>query len=328
MRFLFFGIGSIGKRHIGNIAELEPDAEFFAFRKRNLPLGEFGEKYRIKIFKDLKKVFHQKYDAAFITNPTSMHMPFALLAAKNNCNLFIEKPVSHNMVGIERLKKTVENKKLITFVAYNMRFHPGIRKMKETIKKLGKLYFARLQVGEYLPDWHPYEDYSQGYSARKDLGGGALLTMIHEIDYLLWLKGNPNRVYSMMAKVSNLKIGVEDNVEVVLGYEDGFIAEINMNYLLRKYSRTCQIVGENAMLEWDYYKNSLKFFENKEERTIWENKSFKRNDMFLEEMKHFLDCIRKNKETDIDLNEGLKSLKVVMAAKKANEYAKVMKCKM
>ena len=328
MKFLFFGIGSIAKRHIENIAKLEPSAEFFAYRERSLSLGEFGKKYRIEIFNKLDDVFSQKYDAAFITNPSSLHMPFVLLAAENNCNLFIEKPVSNNLDDIDKLTEIVRSKNLITFVAYNMRFHPAIKKIKETLNKLGKLYFARLQVGEYLPDWHPNEHYSEGYSARKELGGGAILTMIHEIDYLLWLKHNPNRVYSMMTKVSNLKIDVEDNVELILGYEDGFIAEINLNYLMRKHSRICQIVGENGMLEWDYYKNSLNFHNNKEEKIIWQNKSFKRNDMFLEEMKHFLACIKENKKTDIDLNEGLKSLRIVMAAKESNQYDKVITCKM
>lgn len=326
MKILIIGLGSIGKRHVRNLAKLYPDSQFFAYRERNLPLDEFGEKYNINIFLNLDEALSHEYDAVFITNPTSKHIPIALRAADRGNNLFIEKPVSHNMEGINKLRKIIRDKNLITFIGFNMRFHPGIKEMKNLLinKKLDKLYFARLQVGEYLPDWHPNEDYRYGYSARKELGGGVLLTFIHEIDNLIWLKSNPDKVCSVMSRVSNLEINVEDNVEVLLWYKDGFIAEINLNYLQKNYSRNSQIIGERGSLEWDYYKNVLTFYDNekKEKEIIWRDSNFKRNLMYIEEVKHFIDCIRENKKPMIDLDEGIKSLKIVIAAKKSYKIGK------
>ena len=329
MKFLIIGLGSIGKRHITNILKVEPNSQFSAFRQRNLLSDDFAKKYNITVYKDLKEAFDNKYDAVFITNPTSEHIPFALKAAKNDLNLFIEKPISSSFEGINDLRNMVKKKKLITFVGYNMRFHPAIKKIKDSVAHgvLGKLYFARLQVGEYLPDFHPGEDYTRGYSARKSLGGGALLTLIHELDYLLWFKGKPRNLAAMMSKVSNLKIDVEDNAELLLAYEDGFIAEININYLLKDHRRNCLIAGEKGLLDFDYYKNELTFFDNeKRKKTIlWKDDSFQRNDMYLEEIKHFIGCLKKNRNTDIDLEEGLKSLKVALKAKESHEKNKFLK---
>lgn len=329
MRFLIVGLGSIGKRHIQNLETVCRGSEFFAYRERNLPLGEFSEKYNITVFQNLNKALSQEYDAVFITTPTSRHIPIALRAASKGNNLFIEKPVSHNMRGIDKLQEIVKKKDLITFVGFNLRFHPAIKKMKQflTEKRLGKPYFARLQVGEYLPSWHPYEDYRKGYSARSKFGGGALLTLSHEIDYLLWLKDNPQLICSIMSKVSNLEIDVEDNAEVLLKYGDGFIAEVNINYLQRNYSRNCQIVGEKGSLEWDYYNNILTFYDNntRKKKIIWNDMAFERNQMYLEEIRHFVDCIRRNKKPLIDLEEGLKSLKVVLSAKKSNKSGRFIK---
>ncbi len=329
MKFLIVGLGSIGKRHVRNLGEVCPGSEIFAYREGNLPLGEFEDKYKITTFQNLNKALSQGYDAVFITNPTSRHIYIALRAASKGNNIFIEKPVSHNMRGIDKLQEIVKKNDLITFVGFNMRFHPAIKKMKQflTEKRMGKPYFARLQVGEYLPGWHPYEDYSSGYSACKELGGGALLTLSHEVDYLLWLKNNPQFVCSMSSRVSNLKINVEDNVEMLLKYKDGFIAEININYLQRDHSRNCQIIGEKGALEWDYYKNILTFYDNEtgKKNIIWNDMTFERNNMYREEVKHFIDCIIGNKKPLIDLREGLKSLKVILSAKKSDKEYRFFK---
>ncbi|MBU0535636.1 MAG: Gfo/Idh/MocA family oxidoreductase [Nanoarchaeota archaeon] len=321
MRFLIIGLGSIGIRHAKNLAKIVPDSEIYSLRQRNLPLkGLDGVK--IKTFTDAEKAFSHGYDAVFITNPTSMHMEYCLKAAEKGFNLFIEKPMTHKINGIEKLRQVVKKKKLVAFVGYNMRFHPGIKKMKEMIEsgKLGKLYMARAQVGEYLPDWHPEEDYSKGYSARKEMGGGPLLSLIHEIDYMIWMKGIPSKVCAMMGKVSNLKVSTEDNVEILMRYDDGFIAEINMNIIMQDHKRTCQIVGEKGEIELDYHSKKLWFFENlsKKKKLFWDGSSWDRNDMYVEEMKSFIEALKKGK-SPIDLDEGLKSLNIAFAVQESGE---------
>ena len=303
MRFLIVGLGSIGKRHQENLGKVCPSSE--------ISVHHHDE--------DIDKALSQGYDAVFITNPTSEHIPIALKAAEKGSNLFIEKPVSHNLDGADELLRIVKEKNLIAAVGFNMRFHPAIEEMKKFLPGLGRLYFARLQYGEYLPDWHPDEDYREGYSAKTELGGGALLTLSHQLDYLLWLKGEmPSQSFSMSSRVSNLEIDAEDNVELLLSYNDGFIAEFNMNYLQKQHTRTCQIVGEKGALEWDYYGNTLTSYDNetKEKNIIWNDPAFERNDMYLKEVKHFVDCIKGDKKPLINLEEGLKSLRVILSAKR------------
>lgn len=95
----------------------------------------------------------------------------------------------------------------------NLRFHDCIKKMKSLLEKetIGKIISVKVECGAYLPDWHPYEDYSKGYAARDDLGGGVVLTCIHELDYLYWFFGEIKEVFSITGKFSNLKYLLLEN---------------------------------------------------------------------------------------------------------------------
>lgn len=328
MKYLIIGLGSIGRRHIENLGKFDKEAEFFAFRQRNLSLADFIKKNKIKVFTDETKAFSDRYDAVFITNPTSMHMKFAILAAEKGNNLFIEKPVSNDRKGISELKRLVEKKQLITMTGYNLRFNPGLAKIKDNMKRLGRIYFARAQIGEYLPDWHPGEDYSKGYSARKEMGGGALLTLSHEVDYMLWLLGVPSSVFARLKKVSDMDIDVEDNVELILDYENKVIAEININYLQQQHTRTLQIVGENGELYWDYYANNAYFFDNKtKKKEILFKIDFERNIMYEEEMKHFIECLKQKKKPLVDIDGGINALEVCLCAKLSDNQNQAIKIK-
>ena len=94
---------------------------------------------------------------------------------------------------IESSHQLFIQKNVITMMGFQMRFNPLIKFLEKTIKKkspIGKLITAHIHHCENIKDFHPYEDYRVSYAAKKKLGGGVILSQIHEVDYFLHLFQN------------------------------------------------------------------------------------------------------------------------------------------
>ncbi|MCG6538313.1 MAG: Gfo/Idh/MocA family oxidoreductase, partial [Syntrophales bacterium LBB04] len=183
-KFLVIGCGSIGKRHIGNLISLN-EGNIMAFDSIPDRRQEVKARFNIEVLDNLADAWASHPEVAFITAPTSMHAPLAIMAAEHGCHLFIEKPLSHSLEGLDDLLDVVKKKGVVTLVGCNMRFHPGLKKINSMIEdgSIGKIIAMRVEFGQYLPDWHPLEDYRYGYSARAELGGGIILDAIHDLEH-------------------------------------------------------------------------------------------------------------------------------------------------
>lgn len=277
MKHLIIGYGSIGKRHSDNLISLGEEIVRF-------------DRSKDKIEDKLEEV-----DSVFITCPTAFHMDFALKAAKANKHIFIEKPVSHNLENVKKLYSLCQSNDKICFIGYNFRFHKDLIEIKNKLKSLGKVEFVKVEVGEYLPGWHPDEDYRQGYAARSDMGGGVVLTLSHEIDYIRWLFGSVTSGKAFIGKVSNLDIDVEDTASIILKSDAGTLIELHMDYIQKPAVRTMKIKTESEIINWDYY----------------ENKSFDRNQMFIDEASHYLDCCHKKAQPIVTKKEVLDVMNII-----------------
>ncbi len=205
MKVLVVGLGGIGQRHVRNLRALLGDrVEFLAYRVRRLlhvvtPALEADEshnierEYGIRVFDTLDSALAAGPQAAFICNPSSMHVRAALACVRAGCDVFLEKPVSNSLDGVCELMEAASSLQRIVAVGYQLRFHPCFQALQEIVRGglLGQLLAVRAQVGEYLPAWHPYEDYRRMYASRAELGGGVILSQIHEFDYLYALFGEP-----------------------------------------------------------------------------------------------------------------------------------------
>ena len=326
MKFLIIGCGSIGQRHLKNLKD-NTTIEVITYRtsKKNVKKIE----HDTKTYDNLKEALDQKPDAVLITNPTSMHVPTALEAAKNGCHLFIEKPLSNNLDGIDELLDLVRKKKLVTLVGCNLRFHPGLRMIKKLLdeNRIGKVVSARVQMGQYLPDWHPWEDYRTMYSAHQSLGGGIILDAIHELDYVRWLLGEVTHVVSFSEKLSNLDIDTEDVAEILLRFKRGAIAEVHLDYIRRDASRSCEIIGDNGSILWDINESSVKLYDanKKEWKQFKTPKEYNMNQTYINELLHFINCIEGKEKPLIDITEGIDALKIALAAKKSAKTGKIIK---
>jgi len=321
MKILIAGLGSIGRRHIQNLLKLGVN-DIIIYRHS----GIHDQEFNFPIFDNLNNALKEKPDAVFITNPTALHIPVAIEAAKYGAHLFIEKPISHNLDNIDELLNIIKEKNIITFVAYQYRFHPALQKIKEFIDKgmLGKIIFGRVEVGQYLPDWHPEEDYRKAYSAKEDMGGGAILTLIHEIDYLTWILGEPESVSAVAGHFSNLELDVEDLAEISIKYKGNILGQCHIDYIQKAPTRWLKIIGDKGEIYWDYFENKVKFFNGKVWSIIYEQDNFDKNEMFLSEVKYFLECLDGKQKTIVNIESDLTVFKLALASKKSAKENKTI----
>ena len=321
-KILVVGYGSIGKRHVENLLSIS-NLEIIVCTKRN-DINKL--KKHTKVYHTINQSLKEKPDIGIIANETSLHIPTAIKLAKEGLDLFLEKPLSNSLKDVEKLHAIVKKKKLITQMGCNLRFHPCIKKIKSMIEqqKIGKIISAQVQNCSYLPDYHPWEDYRKGYAARKDLGGGIILTQIHEIDYMYWFFQDVENVISMSGKLSDLDIKVEDYVSSLLKFRNKIIGELHMDYFQRPDFRSCKIRGTKGEIYWNSDNNCVNIYNMNKKRweTELEVKNYERNFSYIEQLKHFLKCIKHRKETINDLEQGITTLKIALAIKKASKLMK------
>ncbi|MFW9905685.1 MAG: Gfo/Idh/MocA family protein [Candidatus Thorarchaeota archaeon] len=318
MKILMIGLGSIGKRHTTNLKKLGYH-DLIAYRSRPEKM-EFCLKNDITEYFTFEEAINENPQVVFLTNPTSMHVPMALkVLERTAAHLFIEKPISNSLEGLDKFNELVQEKAITTMVGYNMRFHPLLRKIRDILLNggLGEVVGYRSMYGEYLPNWHPWEDYRKGYSAREELGGGSLLTLSHDIDTAIWLFGHVKEAHGHLSEKRVLSTNTDECSIINLKHENGIIGSIFLDYIQDPPKRTLEIIAEKGKIFWDYYSNSLTVFDRikKQEKVFHTPKNYVRNDMFVEEVNHFLKCV-KNRETPfITLNDGKMVLDVVLKVK-------------
>ena len=291
MKFLVDGFGSIGQRHVNNLIKLGHRNIIIISKKK-----EIHKKFpKLKFFKKLSEGLKLKPNIALICNPTSFHDKSIIACAKASCHLFVEKPVSSNNKNEKKINNLIKKKKLTNMVGYMMRFHPAINKIEQLLKKniIGKIFNIQSMWGEYLPNWHPKENYKKSYASQKKLGGGVSLTLSHDLDLLKKLFGIPQKIYKLDSNDSNLKLKVDTYSNFLVEFKKNIFASIHLNYLMQKPQRYIRIIGENGEINFNYYKNIISLIKNKSQKT-YEFKNFERNELFLKEINYFIKCIKNN----------------------------------
>lgn len=297
------GAGSIGERHIGILKKMGYK-NIHVFRQRNLPLRNITED-TVHIFTDWNEIKTIRPLAAFICTPTSKHLAQAIDCAGMGIHLLVEKPLAENISGLKELKKVVVENKVYLQVAYMLRFHPLMQKMKEYVASniYGNLLNFQTYWGEYLPDWHPWENYRKSYAARRELGGGAALTLSHDIDLVMWLTNNEIRQYNTIKNYrSLLEVNVESAVDINFQFENGITGHSHLNFFEKSPKRNYRFIFENTSVEIDYFKNGMNIFNAGEHQTI-RVENFDRNQMFDDQSNFFL-----SKIDDFNLSESMKQI--------------------
>lgn len=317
MKILILGCGSIGSRHARNARHLGVrklvlvDPNIGRARSLGDELGTnlFYRDYKIAVREN------PDLDAAVICTPSSLHIQHAIFFAKNNISLLIEKPLSNNLKNTSALLKLAKKNKIIVMMGHSFMFDIRFTKLKSILDKktIGRIYFASYLNGQYLPEWHPRENYKKEYSARKHLGGGVILTMTSHSFYLLeWLFGSISDIRgSFIGRIGSLKIDVDDSVFLLLRTKDGAVIQSQNNFITPIHQHRLVIDGSKGMIELDFLKQKITIILKGEKSQILPVK-IDCNDRFIREMKYFLKALKTKKiQKDLNLDSGIRFLKVV-----------------
>ncbi|MBI5227910.1 Gfo/Idh/MocA family oxidoreductase [Candidatus Micrarchaeota archaeon] len=324
MKILVVGCGSIGRRHITNLISLgyetigvETNPEYRKWVEENLKIKTYPQ------FSDA--ITLEKASACWVCTPPNSHIQIAKEAIGAGLHTFIEKPVSSSLEGINGLIAMAKKKKLVLAVGYNLRFSKGVVKVKELVESgiIGRVLHARVSVGQYLPDWRPWQDYRKSYTASKSLGGGIILDASHEIDYIRWIMGEAKGVTCIARKVSSLEVETEDSADIICEFKSGAVANIHLDFIRRDPKRDCEIVGEKGTIELVFgQKVSLYTAESKQKQEF--DVTDDHNNTYIRETEDFFRAVKEKKGPLVSAEEGMESLNLAIAAKQASEKGKTI----
>ncbi len=319
-RIVIVGLGSIGQRHLRLARELLPDAEVRVLHhKKPNHLQEISNQYFFKIIDAL----NFKPQLVVIANPSPFHVPVAQAFAEIGAHLLIEKPLSDSTNNIELLLETCRQQDCLLLTGYNLRFLSSLQHYRQLLKTeiIGNILSIRCEIGQYLPSWRPNSDYRESVSAKRELGGGALLELSHELDYLRWLFGEVDWVQATLCKQSNMDIDVEDTAHLILGFisnanKQQIIATVNLDFIRHDTTRSCTAIGENGSLRWNALTGEILLYKPGGDK--WHQiakHQHQRDDSYIAEWKHIIECIDQNQQPLVTGNDGLKVLEIIEAAR-------------
>jgi predicted dehydrogenase len=317
MRFIVLGSGSIGQRHVRNLRALGHEPVVFDTDAERL--AQVGATLDVETLPTLAAGAERKADGILVCTPPASHVPVTREALDWGGHFFIEKPLAPSCRDVGRLLEEAEARGRRILVGCNLRFFRPLQRVKALVEegRIGRVLSVRAQNGFYLPSYKPGTDYRQTYRAHEKQGGGILLDAIHEFDYLRWLFGEVREVLGTIGRLSDLQTDVEDFAEVTLRFASGVIAQLHLDYLQRSYRRNCEVIGERGVIVWDYIDRRVTLFTDEADRWqgFGEPIDVNHNEMFVEEMAHFVRCLEGREAPVVDGRDALQTLRVVEAAK-------------
>lgn len=321
-RLLIIGLGSIGQRHLRLARQLLPQVEIGVLHhKARAAIPEFAD----AIFADVQQALAFLPQIAVIANPATCHLAIANEMAKAGVHLLVEKPLAAGAAGVAELLEICRQHGVVVLTGYNLRFLRSLQKFRDFLMagEIGRALSVRCEIGQYLPDWRHDMDYRQSVSARRELGGGALLELSHEIDYLCWIFGEVQWVKSSISRQSLLEIDVEDSAHLILGFQpaaDGrqLIASLNIDFIRHDTTRLCTVIGDGGSLRWNGLTGAVEKYPAG--GSTWceiARSSHQRDDSYLAEWRHFLACVAGQEIPLISGEDGLRVLQIIDAARQA-----------
>ena len=311
------GLGSIGRRHLRLVRELRPKLNIIAVRSGKGKKVE-EEKLLNAVVHSLEEAIDYGIEAAIVATPAVYHIQQAIELMENGIHVLIEKPLSHSLDNVNELLKAQKKSKAVGLVGYCLRYNIGALKFYEILKKKkkGQILHVQVDCGSYLPGWRKGQDYRESVSAKSELGGGVLLELSHELDYIRWFFGEIKSVFANIQNSDTLEIDVEDCVDMIFESEHGFPVNVHLDFNSRSNRRVCIARCSNGDLIWDAINNEVIWrpADRPEDMKKFQNN---RDYIYKEQLNHFFDCIENNKPPSVSLDDGFAVLNMIASAKKS-----------
>jgi predicted dehydrogenase len=324
MKIGIIGLGSIGQNHVSCLKKIGIHDIVALRTKRGLKELPKDFDYINQVYNE-DDFYNERPDGVIISNPTALHVQSMIEPLKKNLSIFVEKPISESLADLKKIEKYDKSKIL---VGYCFRHNKIINEVKDVIisGKLGKIIKANFYCGQYLPLWHTYTDYNKEYYARKDLGGGAIRTLSHEIDISNFLVGMPTEILANVSKISDLKIDVDDSAQLICRNKQDTTISIELDYLNPLGERHGSIFGSKGYLKYSLSDSKIVFsnLQGKIE-IIYDNPNLKFEDMYLRQMKHFIRLVNGKEKSECTFYDGINVLRIITAAERSSNSNRVWK---
>ena len=316
MTGLLVGYGSIGRRHLTNLHSLGvTDWAVVHTGQGTLPVEP---PCPARIYSDLPEALEAEAPSfAVIANPTSLHIDAALACVNAGCGLLMEKPISHSLEGVDELEAATTALGTKVVVGFQFRFHPALMRIRDLLRSgsMGEPLHANVIWAEHLPSWHPWEDWRKSYAARADLGGGVHHTICHPFDYLRMLFGDPATVFATLTRDGPLELPVPEAADAVLCFSGGLTAQVHLDFWCRPPMHQMDLICTQGSIHWDYMTGSLQIRDTNREGC--EVNAFPsvhaRNELFLNEARHFLGVLSGSEESGCNLEDGVAVVRICEA---------------
>lgn len=319
-RVAVIGLGNISTRHRRNLKLLFPDVELFAMpASGRIPKAEVTDCDQLVTCID--DLINYSVQLVIVASPATYHAQHTIPLIEAGIPVLIEKPITANNADALAIQRVVEKYKTPVAVGYCMRYLPSTIKIKKLLGqgRIGTLYNAFVEIGQYLPDWRPAKDFRESVSANPDLGGGALLELSHEFDYILWLLGSLSVEHAILRSSEELSLDVEDSADILATSSNGVVASIHLDFLQRKSHRKCRFVGSKSVLEWDLLKNEIIEVSNSsdEYKVIFRETEWDKNQMYLAMIADFMAHIDGEENQLASIDEGIQIVSLIEEIKKS-----------
>lgn len=316
-------MGSIAKRHLANLRHLHPQAKIYS-------VSASGRNTELPVHADaiinLDQLLEEKPIYVIVASPAPYHVTTSKVLLQNGIAVLIEKPLADSVKSCEELlSSNLSRNEISVSVGYCLRFLPSTLALKDYLDKglLGTIYTVRASAGQFLPDWRTEKSYRDSVSARKELGGGALLELSHELDYLLWLFGDLELQHSFLRTTDELGLDVEEIADLVLTTTSGTYISVHLDFIQKSAQRNCEFIGEKGRLVWDLIGNSVTLYNATGTKTLYSEPQYNKNGMYID----MLQAFEKIKTAGIShlatVESSAKVIKLIEYAKQSNKWRRI-----
>lgn len=331
MKISVVGLGSIGRRHLNGLKKIAKKQGLSVIKgfdlsesRRNQTSNEIPG---VEITSSLQDCI-KGASLVFVCVPTSKHMNVINdIHEHGQFNLFIEKPLSHTLDGCDELEFKFSRIKKSCSVGYMLRFHPVINELKKIVDQqtFGRPINVRVEAGFYLPFWHPWENYQDFYMSWKTGGGGALLDISHEIDYLNWIFGSIHEVNGLIGTVSDLEISSDDLSSSILRFNSGLIGELHLDLLQFDESRYCKVIFTDGVVIADLITNEIKTFGKNSKKWTVKKLKVDINKVYENEYLDIINRARGKRSIGCSLSESSHVMQVIEGIRRSSSISSSVK---
>jgi predicted dehydrogenase len=329
MKFLIIGLGSMGKRRIRNLQALG-EKDIIGMEPIEERRQQVEKEYEIKTISSAKDGFGQNPDAVIISTPPDKHGEYALMAAEHGKHFFVEASVLLEE-EIIKANEIAKQKKIVAMPSCTMRFNWRMRKIKELVENnsIGKIIAINYHLGQWLPDWHPWEDIRKFYVGKRETGAGREMVPF-ELEWMQWIFGPVGKISCITGKFSGLPVDINDVYSLNLVIGGGIVANILIDVVSRYAVRRMEVTGERGSIVMNWDDNDVKLYdadkkewkkfseeEKQEQKGYWV-----KDDMYIDEMRHFLNAVSGKEELIYSMDDDIRNLNILLSAERSSHEGK------